>query len=92
MVKVSEAKIIDVKYSIGTFFALFIMLLLLIAISIAFTIITEKKIMPKLPLVEHHEEFTITNKELRGLIIGLAAGILFILIIEPFSKLFLTSI
>ncbi len=76
------ANIIDSNYTIGVFFSLFIMLLVLIVVAIVFTNITEKKIMSKLPRVEDsNEEVVITNKELRGLIIGLAGGILYILLI-----------
>lgn len=78
----SAAKTIDVKYTIGIYFSLFIMILMLILVSILFTNITEKRIMPRLPRVEHEEtEVTITNKELRGLIIGGAAGIIYLLIV-----------
>lgn len=78
----NAAKLMDAKYEIGIFFSLFIMILLLILLSIAFTSITEKKIMPRLPKVENFEEETkITNKELRGLIIGLGLGIIFILFV-----------
>ncbi len=76
------AKLIDVNYKIGTYFALFIMILALIVSSIVFTIITEKKIMPKLPRIDYDEtELTITNKHLRGLIVGLGLGLLYLLII-----------
>ncbi len=76
------AKLIDVNYKIGTYFALFIMILTLIVSSIVFTIITEKKIMPKLPRIDYDEtELTITNKHLRGLIVGLGLGLLYLLII-----------
>lgn len=76
------AKTIDTSYTIGVFFALFIMILMLVIVSLIFTNITEKKIMPKLPRVESEdEEVIITNKELRGLIIGLGAGILFTLMV-----------
>ena len=76
------AKTIDSSYSIGVFFSLFIMIILLLTISFVFTYITEKKIMPKLPRYESDdEEVFITNKELRGLIIGLGAGILYALLI-----------
>ena len=58
------------------------MILMIIVMSFVFTTITEKKIMPRLPRVEHEEEeVTITNKELRGLIIGLGVGFVYILII-----------
>ena len=76
------AKTIDPKYSIGIFFSLFIMIIMIILISYIFTNITEKKIMPRLPRIEHdEEEVVITNKELRGLIIGLGVGFIYILII-----------
>ena len=76
------AKTIDPKYSIGIFYSLFIMIVMILLISFIFTNITEKKIMPKLPRVEHdEEEVVITNKELRGLIIGLGVGFIYILVI-----------
>ncbi len=78
----SAARITDPNYNIGTFFSLFIMIVLLIITSIVFTRITEKKVMPMLPRVEsEEEEVVITNKELRGLIIGIAAGLLYTLIV-----------
>ena len=78
----NAAYITDPKYKIGVFFALFIMIAVLIITSIVFTHITEKKIMPKLPRVDtENEEVKITNKELRGLIIGLGAGFIYTLII-----------
>lgn len=78
----NAAKVVDVNYTIGIFFSLFIMLVTLIVTSFIFTNITEKKVMPILPRYENdEEELQITNKELRGLIIGGAAGLLFILII-----------
>lgn len=79
---INAAKTLDPKYKIGIFFALFIMIVLLIAISVVFTYITEKKVMPKLPRYESDEEvLVITNKELRGLIIGLGLGIIYTLLI-----------
>jgi len=76
------AKLIDLNYTIGIFFSLFIMIIAITAVSIVFTNITEKNIMPKLPRYEtDEEEFVITNKELRGLIIGIGFGILYTLII-----------
>lgn len=76
------AGIIDTNYKISVFFSLFIMIVLLIVISIVFTYVTEKKIMPLLPRVDDdYEDVVITNKELRGLVIGLAAGIVYTLII-----------
>lgn len=79
---INAAKTLDPKYKIGIFFALFIMVVLLIAISVVFTYITEKKVMPKLPRYEYDEEaLVITNKELRGLIIGLGLGIIYTLLV-----------
>ena len=78
----NASKLLDNSYSIGVFFSLFIMIVILIATSIVFTYITEKKIMPKLPRYENEEEeVIITNKELRGLIIGLGVGVLYALFI-----------
>ncbi|NLC48012.1 MAG: hypothetical protein GX758_01450, partial [Tenericutes bacterium] len=78
----NAARVIDPKYKIGVYFSLFIMIVLLIITSIIFTNITEKKIMPKLNRYEsNEEEFKITNKELRGLIIGLALGFIYLLIV-----------
>ncbi len=76
------AKILDPNYNISVFFSLFIMIVALIATAIVFTNITEKKIMTRLPRVEYsEEEVVITNRELRGLIIGLFVGIIYILLI-----------
>ena len=78
----NAAYVTDPKYKIGIFFALFIMIVVLVITSIVFTHITEKKIMPKLPRVDvEDEEVKITNKELRGLIIGLGVGFIYTLII-----------
>ena len=78
----TAAHTLDPKYGIGIFFSLFIMILALIIVSLVFTGITEKKIMPRLPRYEsNEEELKITNKELRGLIIGLGTGILYILLV-----------
>jgi len=79
---IKAARTIDTHYSIGVFFSLFIMIVLLLVTSFVFTYVTEKKIMPILPRVEEtHEEVVITNKELRGLIVGLAAGLVYTLLI-----------
>ena len=95
----NAAKIIDPKYKIGVFFAIFIMIIVLIITSIVFTSITERKIMPKLQRIEVEEEdFKVTNKELRGLIIGIGVGILYLLLVVyliipglPFSGLLLDA-
>lgn len=78
----NAAKVLDPKYSISSFFTLFIMIVLLIITSIVFTFITEKKIMPKLSRYDpEEEELKITNRELRGLIIGIGLGIIYVLLI-----------
>lgn len=78
----NAARTIDPKYNIGVFFSLFIMIVLLIVTAIVFTNITEKKIMPKLPSYDiDEEEVVITNKDLRGLIVGIGLGIIYLLII-----------
>lgn len=81
-ITLNAAKVLDTNYTIGIFFSLFVMIVALIATSLIFTNITEKRIMPKLPRVESEEkEVVITNKELRGLVIGIGVGILYILLI-----------
>lgn len=76
------AKIMDTSYTVGVFYSLFIMIILLVITAFVFTYVTEKKIMPRLPRYEFDDEETvITNKELRGLIIGIGAGVLYTLII-----------
>ena len=78
----NAAKITDQSYKIGSFFSLFIMIVLLLAVAFVFTYVTEKKVMPKLPRVEtEEEELMITNRELRGLIVGIGAGFIYTLII-----------
>ena len=53
-----------------------------IIMSIVMTYITEKVVIPKLPKYEvEEEEVKITNKELRGLIMGIGMGIIYILIV-----------
>jgi len=78
----NAAKTVDVKYGISVFFALFLMIVVLFVTAIIFTNITEKKIMPKFNRYEHEEEeFKVTNKELRGLVVGIGAGIIYLLIV-----------
>lgn len=95
----NAAKVLDVNYNIGVFFSLYIMILALIVTAIVFTNVTEKRVMPKLPRIELNEgETVITNKELRGLIVGLFVGFIYILLITymiipglPFSGTLLDS-
>lgn len=81
-ITLNATKALDPNYKIGVFFYLFIMIVALIVTAIIFTSVTEKKVMPKLPRVEYtEEEVVITNKELRGLIIGLFFGFIYVLLI-----------
>ena len=81
-ITLNAAKVLDINYSIGVFFSMFAMLAALVVVSIVFTNVTEKRIMSKLPRVEsENEEVVITNKELRGLVIGIFVGIIYILLI-----------
>lgn len=78
------ARLLDVNYTIGVFFSLFVMIAALLSMSILFTRITEKRIMPTLPKYEFSEEdenYIITNKDWRGLIIALAVAILYLIIV-----------
>ena len=78
----SAAKTIDNNYTIGAFFSLYIMIVILIATAFIFTYVTEKKIMPLLPKYDYdEEEVVVTNKELRGIIIGLGLGVVYTLFI-----------
>lgn len=79
---INAAKILDPKYTISSLFSLFIMILALISFSLVFTYVTEKIVIPKLKRYELEEDdFRISNKELKGIILGLGAGILYMLII-----------
>ncbi len=77
----NSAHLIDENYKIGVFFALLIMSIIVILISFIFTHITEKMIMPSLEKCEFEEEYIITNRDLRGLIVGLGVGLLYLLLI-----------
>ena len=82
----NASHILDPKYDINVFFQLFIMLIAIIITSIVFTRITEKSVMPKLGKyefddIETLEDVKITNRQLRGLIVSLGVGFLYILAI-----------
>ena len=79
----NASHILDPKYDINVFFQLFIMLIAIVITSIVFTRITEKNIMPKLGKyefddIETLEDVKITNRQLRGLILSLGVGFLYI--------------
>lgn len=81
-ITLNGANMLDENYAISQFFSIGIMLVATIIMSIVMTYITEKVVMPKLPKYEsEEEEVKITNKELRGLIMGIGMGIIYILIV-----------
>lgn len=78
------AHALDSSYDLGTTAFIFIMLVAVILISMAITLITENIIAPKLPKYEFTEEemeseFTLSKKQLRGLVIAGFAGLLYLL-------------
>lgn len=81
-ITLNGANMLDAKYTISQFFSVGIMTVAMIVMSIVMMYITEKVIMPKLPkYADEEEDIKITNKELRGLIVGIGAGIIYTLII-----------
>lgn len=78
------AHMINAGYTLGTSAFIFIMLAAIILLSFIITAITENYIAPRLPKYEFpagemEDEFTITNKELKGLIFAGGAGLLYFL-------------
>ena len=85
----NASHILQGNYTSNTLFQVLFMAIALIIISITFTIITEQVVMLELGKYEFEEIETLgavklTNRELRGLILGIGAGILFSLIIIYF--------
>lgn len=82
----TAAKVIDTNYSVNQYFQLFIMLVAIVLASIILTRVTEKNIMPKLGKYEFDEVETLdkvrfTNRELRGLVVGIGSALLYILLV-----------
>lgn len=78
------AHIISSNYVIGTWAFILIMTVAIILLSISITVITENYIAPRLPRYEFpentmEEDFTITNRELRGLVLAGCAGLIYFL-------------
>lgn len=78
------AHMINPGYTLGTTAFIFIMLAALLLLAFIITTITENYIAPRLPKYEYpestmEEEFIITNKELKGLVLAGIAGILYLL-------------
>ncbi len=78
------AHMINPGYTLGTMSFISIMIVAFALVAVAITVITENYIAPRLPKYEFpeteiEEEFTITNKELKGLILATFAGLLYLL-------------
>jgi len=78
------AHMINPGYTLGTTAFIFIMLVALLLLAFIITTITENYIAPRLPKYEYpesaiEEEFIITNKELKGLVLAGIAGVLYLL-------------
>lgn len=78
------AHLINPGYTIGTQAFFIIMLVAILLLAVAITIITENYIAPRLPKYEFtqtemEEEFTISKRQLRGLVIAGFAGFLYLL-------------
>lgn len=74
-----SAQAIDSDYSVSRFGLIIIMSIAMIALAILLTRITEKIIAPKFGKYDNEEEVIIHRRELRGLIIALFAGLVYIL-------------
>ncbi len=77
------AHIINANYSLGTTSFVLIMGVAVVALAIAITMITENYIAPRLPKYEFpeneiEEEFTLTKRELKGLVLAGIAGVLYL--------------
>ncbi|MEG0798826.1 MAG: AbgT family transporter [Bacilli bacterium] len=82
----NTARMLDPKYLINPYFKLFVMIVALLLFAFMFTYITEKVIMTKLNKgsEDEIEDIKVSNKELRGLIVGLGVGCLYVVIIAYF--------
>ncbi|NLA32799.1 MAG: hypothetical protein GX864_02530 [Mollicutes bacterium] len=77
-----SAQGLDPNYTINTFGFVIITLASIIILSFALTAITERFVVPRLEkytVEEEIEDYTVGRRELRGIIIALAAGILYML-------------
>lgn len=77
-----SASLLDKNYSIGVFSFLFISIAAVFLLSFALTIVTEKYVIPRLDKYEPEEgleEYTLGKRELRGLVIGLGMGVIYLL-------------
>lgn len=77
----NAALLLDGNYHLGVHSFIFIMLVVTIVMAFVLTAVTEKFIAPRLPKPEYKEEdnANITRRKLKGLVIGLGAGIIYLL-------------
>ena len=78
------AHVMDSSYVLGTTAFVLIMFVAVILVSVAIILVTENIIAPKMPKYEFLEEemeneFTLSKRQLRGLVIALFAGLLYLL-------------
>lgn len=97
------AHMLDKGYNMGTFSFVLIMVVAIVLLSILITRITENKVAKSLPRYEFpeteiEEDLAIGRRELKGLIFGLGAGIIYLLVFIyniipglPFSGKFLDN-
>lgn len=97
------AHILDSSISLGAFSFIIIMLVAIVLISFLITYLTEEKVIKLLPKYEFKEteledDISIGKKELKGLIFGIGAGIIYLLVFIyniipglPFSGNFLDN-
>lgn len=75
------AQTLDASYSIGVFSFILIMGVSTLILAFAITMVSEKLIAPRLPKSEGiQKENRITKKELKGLILGITAGIIYLIV------------
>ena len=85
-VTMTAAKVVDSNYVSNQYFQLFIMIAAMVLGAIVMTRVTEKTIMPKLGKYEFDEVETLdkvkfTNRELRGLVVGIGSALLYVLFV-----------
>lgn len=78
------AHILNPNYTLGTTSFFIIMTSAIVILAFVITAITENIVAPRLPIYEFEkeemeEEFTITNRELKGLVLAGLAGLLYLL-------------
>lgn len=78
-ITVNSSHIVDEVYSVSRWGIFFIMLIAILILAFVLTKITESIVAPKFGKYNNEEEVIIHRKELKGLIIAIGAGLLYIL-------------